>query len=128
MLGIIIQARLGSTRLPGKVTLPFYNGKGILELIIDNLSSNFKNTPIIIATTNRQNDDEIFKLANDKNIKCFRGSENNVLDRFIHAAEYFGLTEIIRVCSDNPFLNISSLKFLINNFNKSEYDYALQIN
>jgi spore coat polysaccharide biosynthesis protein SpsF (cytidylyltransferase family) len=124
MLGIIIQARLGSTRLPGKVTLPFYNGKGILELIIDNLSSNFKNTPIIIATTNRQNDDEIFKLANDKNIKCFRGSENNVLDRFIQAAEYFGLTEIIRVCSDNPFLNISSLKFLINNFNKSEYDYV----
>ena len=124
MLGIIIQARLGSTRLPGKVTLPFYNGKGILELIIDNLSSNFKNTPIIIATTNSQNDDEIFKLANDKNIKCFRGSENNVLDRFIQAAEYFGLTEIIRVCSDNPFLNISSLKFLINNFNNSEYDYV----
>ncbi|WP_088323620.1 cytidylyltransferase domain-containing protein [Polaribacter tangerinus] len=124
MLGIIIQARLGSTRLPGKVTLPFYNGKGILELIIDNLSSNFKNTPIIIATTNSQKDDEIFKLANDKNIKCFRGSENNVLDRFIKAAEYFGLTEIIRVCSDNPFLNISSLKFLINNFNNSEYDYV----
>ena len=124
MLGIIIQARLGSTRLPGKVTLPFYNGKGILELIIDNLSSNFKNTPIIIATTNSQKDDEIFKLANDKNIKCFRGSENNVLDRFIQAAEYFGLTEIIRVCSDNPFLNISSLKFLINNFNNSEYDYV----
>ena len=124
MLGIIIQARLGSTRLPGKVTLPFYNGKGILELIIDNLSSNFKNIPIIIATTNTQNDDEIFKLANDKNIKCFRGSENNVLDRFIQAAEYFGLTEIIRVCSDNPFLNISSLKFLINNFNNSEYDYV----
>ena len=78
MLGIITQARLGSTGLPGKVTLPFYNVKGILELIIDNLSSNFKNIPIIIATTNTQNDDEIFKLANDKNIKCILNLVINV--------------------------------------------------
>lgn len=108
----IIQARLSSTRLPNKILLPFYQSKSILDLLIDKLLS-FPDYKIILATSINKENDLLEEIANKRNILCFRGSENDVLQRFIDAAKYFGVTDVIRICSDNPFLEVESLKELV---------------
>ena len=92
MLGIVIQARTGSTRLPNKMLLPFHASKGILELLLEKLRNSFNNLPIIVATTTNNRDDVIVELCLKNKIKYFRGSENNVLQRFIDVANKFSLT------------------------------------
>ena len=123
MLGIVIQARTGSTRLPNKMLLPFNASKGILELLLEKLRNSFNNLPIIIATTTNNRDDLIVELCLKNKIKYFRGSENNVLQRFIDVANKFNLTKIIRVCADNPFLSMEALSVLISKFQNSDIDY-----
>ena len=120
-IGIIIQARMGSTRLPNKILLPFYNGKGCLELLIERLIEHI-HIPIIIATSTSENDNEIEQLATRLNVKYFRGDEQDVLKRFIDCAEFYNLETIIRVCSDNPFLDIKSIEKLINSNIECDYE------
>lgn len=123
-LGIIIQARTGATRMPNKTILPFYNGKGILELLIERLMLLDINIPLIVATTTNKNDDKIATLVSRlDNVHIFRGSENNVLKRYINAAIENGIDKIIRICADNPFLDIYELEILINQFSAFETDY-----
>ena len=81
----IIQARLGSTRLPGKV-LKKILGKTVLEHIIERLSYAKKIDQLIIATSNLSENDQIADLAKQKGISCFRGDEDDVLNRFYQAA------------------------------------------
>ena len=95
MLGIVIQARLGSKRLHNKILLPFYKSKGVLELVIENLLENFNNLPIIVATTNSSCDDKIITLCLKHKINYYRGSEKNVLERFVDIGDKFSLTKII---------------------------------
>lgn len=119
-LGIVIQVRTGSSRLPNKSILPFYREKGIFELLLDKLISNFNDIPIIVATTTNPNDDVICSIVDRfKGIEVYRGSEANVLDRFVGAAKKYSLTKLIRICSDNPFLEVSSLNKLICRFNST---------
>lgn len=112
MITFVIQARSGSTRLPNKVLLPFYNGKSILDLMLEKLSS-INGTNILVATTTNVKDNAVANIAEKHHTACFRGSENDVLDRFISAAMQYGSQKIIRVCSDNPFLDIDSIKRLV---------------
>lgn len=123
MTGIIIQARQGSTRLPNKMNLSFYGGRTILELLVDQLKISFPNIPIILATTSNSNDDSIVRQGEQFEIEIFRGSEENVLKRFIDAASKFGITKIVRVCADNPFLNMSAVQNLIQELQSNDYDY-----
>ena len=123
MTGIIIQARIGSTRLPKKITKSFFNDKGIFELITEKILFFFPKIKIVVATSVNPIDDEIEKLCQKIGVQCFRGSENNVLQRFIDAAEKFNISKIIRVCADNPFLNMLALKNLIEYSTNSNADY-----
>jgi spore coat polysaccharide biosynthesis protein SpsF len=123
MLGIVIQARTGSNRLPNKMLLPFHSSKGVLELLLDKLCNMFNDIQIIVATTTNNRDDRIVELCLKNKINYFRGSENNVLQRFIDAADKFNLTRIIRVCADNPFLSMEALSVLITKFQNSDFDY-----
>ncbi|MFA5418068.1 MAG: glycosyltransferase family protein [Bacteroidales bacterium] len=105
--GFIIQARTGSTRLPGKMTLPFWNEIPIIALLLDRLKVESQGRyPIILATTEESSDDILWKIAREKGVKCFRGDEIDVLKRFINASEQFHLDTIIRICADNPLLDI----------------------
>lgn len=108
-----IQARTGSSRLPNKVLLPFYKNETILDIIIDKLHENFIDIPIILCTSTNEKDTKIEQFCKQKNIKCFRGDENNVLQRFADAATIFNAKTIIRICADNPFLDVEFLKELI---------------
>ena len=99
-LGIIIQARTGSTRLPSKMILPFYGNDGILSILLSRLTQCKLADSIIVATTSSSPDDAICDLVREHRVKCFRGDENDVLDRFIQAARYYGISKIIRICAD----------------------------
>ena len=120
---IIIQARTGSTRLPQKMILPFYENEGIFSLILNRLTSNIKKENIILATSSNSNNDVLVETAKRYGINYFRGSENDVLQRFIDAANHFNANKIIRVCADNPFLDIDYLNFLLQNFEMTDCDY-----
>lgn len=98
----IIQARRGSTRLPDKVFLELSN-KPLLEHVVFRLKkSNFLDE-VIIATTNLSKDNLIEIWAYSNKINVFRGSENNVLERYYEAAKKFNVDVIVRITADDPF-------------------------
>jgi len=122
--GIIIQARLGSTRLPNKIILPFYKELSIIEILINKLKKNYYDIPFIVATSVNRADDKLTEMLQRKLIKVFRGSENNVLERFIDAARSNKFDHIIRVCADNPFFDIKGTVELLDKHFESLSDYT----
>lgn len=120
-IGIIIQARLGSTRLPGKILKVFYGGKTLLETVISNLQKT--GAKIIVATSVNPNNDKLEAFLKERDIIIFRGSEDDVLCRFIGAAEANGIDGIVRICSDNPFLDWHGVTDLIKKAKNSDADY-----
>ena len=121
-LGIIIQARLGSTRLPGKILKPFHGDKCILDIILDKLHQ-ASDAKVIVATSTSKDNDALVEHLEQNGELFFRGSENDVLDRFIKAAEKFHVDGIIRICSDNPFIDPDGIKALIEKAQHSEAQY-----
>ena len=107
-LGIIVQARMASTRLPGKILKDFYQGHTILDIILQKLHR-IPNAVVVVATSTNEADDILAAHLEAKGERIYRGSENDVLQRFIDAAEKNGINGIVRICSDNPFLDIKGL-------------------
>jgi len=126
-LGIIIQARMGSSRLPGKILKKIGTENTVIGCLIRRFGHEEANkNNIVIATTTNQLDNALveYLTANHPEIPVFRGEENNVLNRFITCAKQYGFTHIVRVCSDNPMLNIRLLDNLVEEFMKDpSYDY-----
>ncbi len=122
-LSFILQARSGSTRLPNKLALPFFKKKGILETIVENLKIHFPDIPLILATTENTEDEQLVSLGVRQNIHIFRGSSTDVLERFVKAADKFNVKKIIRICADNPFLDMWALGNLTRVFKISSADY-----
>ena len=113
-LGIVIQARMGSTRLPGKILKPFYKNLSILELIVNNIKSAVSNKyEIVIATSNNTENNIIEDFAIKNELKLYRGDECDVLSRFIGVGVQNGYSHILRICSDNPFISKYYLDKLI---------------
>src|SRR5699024_2849478 len=108
---------LGSTRLPKKVLKPFYNTT-LLGYLIKQLEP--LGLKIIVATTDTLQDIELVDYLQANNTPFFRGSENDVLGRFIDAAKSNHLTHIVRVCSDNPFMDIDYLFRLMTLFEQQD--------
>lgn len=120
-LGIVIQARTGSSRLRNKILLNVSRGKNFFEILLDKLASINRNIPVIIATSTSVNDDLIEKICQEKKYHCFRGSEENVLERVVLCATKYKLSSIVRICSDNPFIDLGLLEDLINQYNNEDY-------
>ena len=120
--GIIIQARMGSTRLPRKVLREFYNGQTLLEIVIGNLQK-VEETKLVVATSVNSNNDELDSFLKEKGVNVFRGDENDVLDRFIRAAEANGIQGVVRICSDNPFLDWHGVASLVDKAKTCDADY-----
>ncbi|NFF82040.1 acylneuraminate cytidylyltransferase [Clostridium botulinum] len=120
----IVQARVGSTRLPGKV-LKEICGKTVLEHDVNRLKLVPNIDEIVIATTVESQDDKILYEANRLGIKCFRGSENDVLSRYYFAAKENNADIVIRVTSDCPCLDYKILEDMINVFlsKNNNFDY-----
>jgi spore coat polysaccharide biosynthesis protein SpsF len=123
-IGVIIQARVGSTRLTNKINLPFYNEDTILDIVIKKiLYLKEKNIQIVLSTGSNKENGILKKYSDKYKIDFFQGSEINVLDRFIKTAEAYNFSHIIRVCSDNPFLEVEFIETLIKTYYKEKYDY-----
>ena len=122
MFHVIIQARMGSSRLPGKV-LKSYDNINSLDIIIEKLKNIKEINKIILATTKKKEDYIFYNYCKKKNIYFFRGAENNVLKRFYDCAKVFKLKNIIRITSDCPFVDIHTIKKMINIQKKKKFDY-----
>ncbi|MFY0592607.1 cytidylyltransferase domain-containing protein [Roseivirga sp.] len=104
---IIIQARLSSTRLPGKVLKRVYGDKTLLDIQIEKVRR--LNLPFVLATTTNEADDPLVSWGDANDVNVFRGAEDNVLQRFIDCAEEYDAKHLIRICSDNPFLQLDEV-------------------
>lgn len=112
--GIIIQARMGSTRLPGKMAMRFYDGKSLLEVVLNRLHEFLPDFRVVVATSISESDDYIAETSKRLGFRVFRGSESDVMLRFIRAAEEFNIEQIIRICADNPFIQQKYIHQLVN--------------
>ena len=119
---IIVQARMGSSRLPGKV-LKEINGITLLEFLLKQISYCKSIDEIIVATTTEKIDDVIFNKCKDLNVTVFRGSELNVLDRYYHCAIKSNFSIIVRITSDNPLIDPNIVDYVISRFVDSDCDY-----
>lgn len=119
----IVQARMGSTRLKEKMMKKIDCYPLIYWVLQRTLKSNLTNKIILAATTN-SNDDRLVEVANNLKIDVFRGSETNVIDRFIKASEKYNADYIVRICADNPFIDGQEIDRLIKEYFSGEYDYA----
>ena len=119
----IIQARMGSSRLGGKVLMKI-NGSSILECLLKQISFSKLLDDIIIATTLNKEDDEIFYFAKKNGIKIFRGSEKDVLDRYYQCSKQFSLTHIARITADNPLIDPTIIDKVITLYKNNRYDYV----
>lgn len=122
--GIVIQARSGSTRMPAKILQPFHDGRRIIDILLERIRQSCPGKKIILATTVNPADDVLEQVAREHGVDCFRGSEDDVLGRFIGAARKYGLKRLIRVCSDNPFLNTESFNTLFEASDREPADYV----
>jgi spore coat polysaccharide biosynthesis protein SpsF (cytidylyltransferase family) len=123
MLAAVIQARMGSTRLPGK-TLREIAGKSMLSHVVDRTSTSKFIEGVVIATTVEARDDSLAEFAQQRGLPCYRGNEHDVLDRTYQAALRFGVTTIVRVTPDCPLLDPRVLDRVIEVFRSGDYDYV----
>jgi spore coat polysaccharide biosynthesis protein SpsF (cytidylyltransferase family) len=119
---VIVQARMGSTRLPGKVLKTIKN-KSLMQLQYDRIKPSKLVDKIVIATTINKEDDAIENFCNLNAIEVFRGSDWDVLERFYFAAKKFNPDTIIRITSDCPMHHHTVIDFVINEYIKSGLDY-----
>lgn len=119
-VGIISQARMTSTRLPGKV-LKQINGKTVLDYHLERLQET--GYPVFIATTTNSTDDLIIDFCKKHNLPFYRGDEQNVLSRYYGCAKENGLDVIVRVTSDCPLIAPELVKNGIGIYQKSNDPY-----
>ena len=124
--GVIIQARMSSTRLPGKIAkeLPYGSGITVLEQVIRRLKKCKQITDIIVATTTDREDIKAVKLAKKEKVAFFRGSKEDVLSRYYFAAKKYKLDTIVRVTSDCPCIDFNVADDMIKSHFKSKADYT----
>ncbi|GIK27092.1 MAG: glycosyltransferase family protein [Anaerolineae bacterium] len=108
----IIQARMGSTRLPGKIALPLL-GKPMLWWVVHRVTKSRLVDAVVVATTTNPQDDPTAAMCNDFGWPCFRGSEEDVLDRYYQAAREFGAAHIVRITSDCPLIDPSVIDLVV---------------
>ncbi len=118
----IIQARMGSTRLPGKVLRPLA-GKPVLEHVVTRVRACRLISTVLVATSDKPADDAIQSFADRIGVRCFRGSESDVLDRFAQAAESVELPHIIRITADCPLVDPELLGHMIQCYEGTDFDY-----
>mgnify|MGYP001566387175 CR=1 FL=1 len=123
MIAAIIQARMTSSRLPCKVMLPI-NGKPVLDIMIDRVKKAKKIDKIVVATTKNELDDIIVNLCQTKNIEYFRGSENDVLERFYETSKKFAVDIIVRLTSDTPLIDAKSIDDVIKLYENTNSDFT----
>lgn len=119
----IIQARMGSTRLPGKV-MKDLNGATMLERVVNRTRRATSLSGLMVATSTEASDHPVVDLCRRLGVSCFRGSEADVLDRYYQAAQMAGADNIVRITSDCPLIDPSIIDKTVGEFQARKPDYA----
>ena len=129
-IGAIIQARMKSVRLPGKVLmpLPFDTKTPLLFWPISRLKTSKLINQIVLATSIQPENEPLKKLAKDMDIDFYAGDEDNVLKRFVEVIEKYNLDIVIRLTGDNPLIDISLVEHLIQIHITTNSDYTYSVN
>ena len=122
-IAAIIQARMGSSRLPGK-TLVQVGDKPLLQHLIDQISASRLVKEVIISTTDKSHDQVLVAFAEKMGLKHFQGNEEDVLDRIYQTARYYQVEHIVRVTSDCPLLDHKVMDKVVENYLFGRYDYV----
>lgn len=123
MIIAILQARMGSSRLPNKV-LRKIKGKTLLELFISRVKQSRLIDKIVIATTTKSVDNVIEEIASKLEIECFRGSENDLLDRYYQCAKKYHADVVVRLTPDNPFVDYRIIDRAVQIFKDNQVDFV----
>jgi spore coat polysaccharide biosynthesis protein SpsF len=116
-----IEARMTSSRLPGKVIMKVRK-KTLIAYLVERLKKIKNLDDIILCTTKNKTDDVLVEEAEKLNIKCFRGSENNVLGRVVNALKKFEADVVVQITADCPIIDYRIIKQAITIYNKNNYD------
>jgi spore coat polysaccharide biosynthesis protein SpsF (cytidylyltransferase family) len=122
----IVQARLGSSRLPGKVLMSLA-GIPVIDRVISQLQYSSRLSGIVVATTEKPEDDRLVEHLCQRNVRFFRGSELDVLDRYYQCALCIGANSIVRVTADCPFIDPSVVDQVVDLYERSQAMYASNI-
>jgi spore coat polysaccharide biosynthesis protein SpsF len=115
----IVQARMGSSRLPGKSLAPLL-GRPMLQVLTERVVPARRVDQWIIATTQLPMDDRIEELARQLHVHCFRGAENDCLDRYYQSARQAKAGTVIRLTGDNPLMDASFVDWSVEQFLQSD--------
>src|SRR5688500_14766459 len=118
----IVQARMGSTRLPGKVLMPLA-GKPVLAHVVERLSCCRTLSATVVATTTEKADDKVAALCASSNVPCYRGSMSDVLDRYYQAALAHSAAIVVRITADCPAIDPTIVDEVVAGFLAGGYDY-----
>ena len=118
----LIQARMGSLRLPGKV-LRNIEGKPLIELLLKRLSKSKELDEIVVATSKSIENEKLQKFVESLGYRCTRGSEKNVLNRFFETAKLTGADAIVRITADCPLIDPQLVDDCVKLFKESSVDY-----
>lgn len=124
MIGCIVQARMGSSRLPGKVMQKIDGDYTVLDYVIKQLQKSKTLEKILVATTNLIEDDVICKRLSLHSIECYRGSAEDVLDRYYQCAKKYAVSIIVRITADNPLVDPNVVDMVVNEYLHNECDLA----
>ena len=117
----IVQARMSSKRLPGKVLMKM-KGKTILERVIYNLSLSKEIKKIVVATSNNKSDDKIVSFCKIRNFLFTRGSLSNVALRYVKTIKIYPCKKFLRISADSPFINYKLIDNMIRLSKKKKFD------
>ncbi|MCB0629660.1 MAG: glycosyltransferase family protein [Saprospiraceae bacterium] len=122
----VIQARMASTRLPGKVLMPipYPNGQPLIQRITQNLKGSRYIDHAVVATSEEKGDDPLVQFLCTEDIDYYRGSHHNVFSRFLNVAHQYKADHIVRLTGDNPFLDVEVLDQTIEAHVANEVDYT----
>jgi spore coat polysaccharide biosynthesis protein SpsF len=118
----VVQARMGSSRLPGKSLRPLA-GRTVLGLLLERLKRARRLDAILVATSERTIDDPIASLAEQYGLRAVRGSEDDVLGRFQRVLSEVPARAIVRICADNPLTDPGQVDLLVDRFQQGDCDY-----
>lgn len=125
--GVIIQVRLGSTRLPGKVLMDV-EGKPMLQRQVERLRAGIGDLPLVVATSDDPSDDAIARFCAGQRVTCFRGPLHNVMLRFILCAREHGITHLVRVGGDDPLIDPACCLELVRQHRQQPADFLYASN
>lgn len=122
----VIQARIGSSRLPGKVMYPL-DGRPALGQVISRVSHAENVTNVVVATSTEPHDDVIATHAREQGVSVVRGSESNVLKRYEKAIEEFDPHTVARITGDCPLISAEVIDFVIDKLYSTKADYCTNV-